>query len=54
MQASWMILAALFFSMMGVCVKFASAHFHAFELVFFRGLIGVIFMASLCHMQGVP
>jgi S-adenosylmethionine uptake transporter len=54
MQASWMILASLFFSMMGVCVKFASAHFHTFELVFFRGLIGVIFMASLCRMQGVP
>ena len=54
MQASWMILASLFFSMMGVCVKFASTHFHTFELVFFRGLIGVIFMASLCRMQGVP
>jgi S-adenosylmethionine uptake transporter len=54
MQASWMILASLFFAMMGVCVKFASAHFHTFELVFFRGLIGVIFMASLCRMQGVP
>ena len=54
MQASWMILAALVFSMMGVCVKFASAHFHTFELVFFRGLIGVLFMASLCRMQGVP
>ena len=54
MQASWMILASLFFSMMGVCVKFASAHFHAFELVFFRGLIGVLFMASLCRIQGVP
>jgi len=54
MQASWMILASLFFAMMGVCVKFASAHFHTFELVFFRGLIGVLFMASLCRMQGVP
>ena len=54
MQASWMILAALVFSMMGVCVKFASTHFHAFELVFFRGMIGVLFMASLCRIQGVP
>jgi S-adenosylmethionine uptake transporter len=53
MQASWMILASLFFSMMGVCVKFASAHFQTFELVFFRGLIGVIFMASICRIQGV-
>jgi S-adenosylmethionine uptake transporter len=54
MQASWMILASLFFSTMGVCIKYASAHFHTFELVFFRGLIGVIFMASLCQVQGVP
>ena len=53
MQASWMILASLFFSMMGVCVKFASAHFQTFELVFFRGLIGVIFMASICRIQGI-
>jgi len=53
MQASWMILASLFFSMMGVCVKWASAHFNTFELVFFRGLIGVIFMATICRVQGV-
>ncbi len=53
MQASWMILASLFFSMMGVCIKYASAHFHTFELVFFRGLIGVVFMASICRMQGI-
>jgi S-adenosylmethionine uptake transporter len=53
MQASWMILASLFFSMMGVCIKFASAHFHTSELVFFRGLIGVLFMASFCSLQGV-
>ena len=53
MQASWMILASLFFSMMGVCIKFASAHFHTSELVFFRGLIGVLFMATFCRLQGV-
>lgn len=53
MQASWMILASLFFSMMGVCIKFASTHFHTFELVFFRGLIGVFFMATICRLQDV-
>ena len=37
MQASWMILASLFFATMSVCIKFASAHFHTFELVFYRG-----------------
>jgi S-adenosylmethionine uptake transporter len=54
MQASWMILASLFFSLMGVCIKYASAHFQTAELVFFRGLIGVLFMATFCKMQGVP
>ncbi len=53
MQASWMILASLFFSMMGVCIKFASAHFHTFELVFFRGLIGMLILAGICGVQRV-
>jgi S-adenosylmethionine uptake transporter len=53
MQASWMILASLFFATMSVCIKFASSHFHTFELVFYRGVIGMVFMASLCHAQGV-
>jgi len=53
MQASWMILASLFFATMSVCIKYASAHFHTFELVFYRGLIGITFMAALCRVQGV-
>jgi len=54
MQASWMILASLFFATMSVCIKFAASHFDTFELVFYRGLIGIAFMASLCKMQNVP
>jgi len=53
MQASWMILASLFFATMSVCIKYASAHFGTFELVFYRGLIGMVFMAGLCRLQGV-
>ena len=53
MQASWMILASLFFATMSVCIKFASSHFHTFDLVFYRGLIGMVIMASLCRAQGV-
>ncbi|NCV63100.1 MAG: EamA/RhaT family transporter, partial [Betaproteobacteria bacterium] len=53
MQASWMILASLFFATMSVCIKYASTHFDTFELVFFRGLIGMVFMASLCRLRGV-
>jgi len=53
MQASWMILASLFFATMSVCIKFASAHFGTFELVFYRGVIGMLFMAGICRMQRV-
>lgn len=48
-----MILASLFFATMGVCIKYAAPHFHTFELVFFRGLIGIVFIAALCRAQKV-
>lgn len=54
MQASWMLLASLLFATMSVCIKFASSHFGTFELVFYRGLIGIAFMAGMCRIQRVP
>lgn len=54
MQATWMILASLFFATMSVCIKYASEHFHTFELVFYRGLIGIAFMVAICRSQRVP
>lgn len=53
MQALWMVASALFFSMMGVCVKFASAGFNSFELVFWRGVISILFLAMVARTQGV-
>ena len=53
MQASWMILASLFFATMSVCIKYASAYFGTFELVFYRGIIGMVFMGGMCRLQGV-
>lgn len=53
MQALWMVLGALFFATMAVCVKFASAYFNAAELVFYRGLLGMLFMWLLARRQGV-
>jgi S-adenosylmethionine uptake transporter len=44
MQALWMLAASLFFATMAVCVKIASAWFNAAELVFWRGLIGMLVM----------
>ena len=49
-----MILASLFFASMSVCIKYAAPHFQTFELVFYRGLIGIVFLAMLCKVQSVP
>ncbi|RYF34201.1 MAG: DMT family transporter, partial [Comamonadaceae bacterium] len=48
-----MVLAALIFATMGVCVKLASAWFTSAELVFYRGIIGVVFLGLLARSRGV-
>jgi len=48
-----MILASLFFATMGVFVKLGSQFFTTAELVFWRGLLGMLFMAGLCRWQRV-
>jgi S-adenosylmethionine uptake transporter len=53
MQALWMLLASLLFATMGVCIKFASEHFNSFEVVFYRGLIGLLFMAGVMRLRRV-
>ena len=45
MQALWMLAASLFFATMAVCIKIASAWFNPAELVFWRGMIGMVIMA---------
>jgi drug/metabolite transporter (DMT)-like permease len=53
MQALWMVLAAFFFATMGVCVKIASEHFNSAELVFYRGILGILFLGALARTQGI-
>ena len=48
-----MVLGSLFFATMAVCVKIASAWFNSAELVFYRGLLGMLFMWLLARRQGV-
>jgi S-adenosylmethionine uptake transporter len=48
-----MLAAAFFFASMAVCVKFASVHFNSAELVFYRGLLGMVFMWALARARGV-
>jgi S-adenosylmethionine uptake transporter len=53
MQALWMVAGSFFFATMAVCVKYASEWFTASELVFYRGLLGMLFMWLLARGQGV-
>jgi len=53
MQALWMLLGAAFFATMGVCVKFGSEYFNSAELVFYRGVVGLVFMAAVARQQKV-
>lgn len=53
MTAPWlMLLATLLFATMGVCVKLASAQYGAGEIVFYRGVIGVVFILALTAWRG--
>jgi S-adenosylmethionine uptake transporter len=52
MQALWMILASFFFASMGVGVKVAASSFNTFELVFYRGVVSVIFMGLVLRARG--
>jgi S-adenosylmethionine uptake transporter len=52
MQALWMIASSFLFASMGVCVKFASHYFSSAELVFYRGVLGMVFMAAYAHARG--
>ena len=46
-----MLCAALLFSAMAVCVKWASAHYSAGELVFYRSAFGALFILGLSRVR---
>lgn len=54
MQALWMVLASFFFATMAVGIKVASSSFSLPELVFYRGLVSVIFMVLVLRARGTP
>ena len=49
-----MVVASLLFATMGVGVKIAASSFNITELVFYRGLVSVVFTALLLRAQGTP
>jgi S-adenosylmethionine uptake transporter len=54
MQALWMVLGAFLFATMAVGIKIASGSFGTAELVFYRGVIGVVFLAMVLRSRGTP
>lgn len=53
MQALWMVLASFFFATMAVGIKVASSSFNLFELVFYRGLVSIVFMVLALRARGI-
>ena len=51
MQSIWMVVAALLFSAMGVCVKLASVRYNTWEIVAYRGLFGTVVIGGLAAAQ---
>ncbi len=49
-----MVLGSFLFATMAVGIKFASSSFGTLELVFYRGIVSVVFMAVVMHARGVP
>jgi S-adenosylmethionine uptake transporter len=49
----FMLAASALFALMGVCVKLASAHYGAGEIVLYRSLIGLTLMASVLRLRGI-
>lgn len=49
-----MVLASFFFASMAVGIKIASTSFGLAELVFYRGVVSVIFMALVLRARGTP
>jgi drug/metabolite transporter (DMT)-like permease len=48
-----MIVATFLFAAMGLCAKFAAAHYTTGEMVFYRSLFGAVLMAWLARRQGI-
>jgi len=50
--ALWMVLGAFLFATMAVGIKTASQSFGTFELIFYRGVVSVVFMALMVRARG--
>ena len=54
MTSSWMIVAGILFSLMGVFVKLGAQYFSSAELVFYRSLFGLLVIYLIIRVQKFP
>lgn len=54
MQSLWILLASLWFSCMGVCVKLGAPFFSTAELVFYRSFIALLLLAAYVRLRRLP
>lgn len=52
MQALWMVAGSLWFALMAVGIKYASVSLGFMEIMLYRGLVSVLFMALLLRSKG--
>lgn len=53
MQALWIVVGSVLIALMGVCIKFAAAHFTTGEIILCRSLIGMLCMWAFARWEGV-
>lgn len=53
MNALWMLVASLLFSLMGAAVKYASRHYGVTEILFYRSVIGAVCLFAFVHVRGM-
>ena len=54
MQSLWMVVAAMFFALYAVCIKFASMEgIGSFEVLFYRSFFGLIIFYTMMRMQHI-
>ncbi len=50
----WMLVAGIFFALMGVCVKLGAAHYSTAELVFYRSIFGFVLILAVTQSNRMP
>jgi len=53
MNALWMLVASVLFSLMGACVKYAGRHYGVTEILFYRSVIGAACLFAFVQLRGM-